>query len=491
MSRRLERLADWWDKFASTEVSSIEGISGRQTRESADHVAAALEAWHRAGADAGDLAFWRGQAEQFRSPKAYALVVDALLEQRDPVAAMALLVQWLSQVGRNPAGRGELFLPRSGAGLDGGVVERGGQRRRKSSPPRGRPLGAVAEVPRLPRGQRRGVLAGAAVRAGPEEIPEAADGGPARKKRKTARSPATPTTLFGAAYEDMTYRDSTDDGFEGEMLEGGAGPQRLRTGRGGRADLRPADVPGHAGPVVEDGRRGLLGSGAAGRTTATRCWPPGWPRPRPTASRCWNCSPRSIATAFRRRASTQESLVEFDRRRGVKEMLLEQIIAAAVETGDAGRLIRAVMSQPPPLEELEPGSGRWKRRSARCCAATRRPCARAGAKLIVALARQPLLYVALARGGNPQRIVASRSLQGMLRRLLGYLPRLGLLRETAQLIETIQQMESGHPVGPGAITEFDQMFKIGCKAIVRSLVLSAERWRAPKAGDRRTAATPN
>ena len=51
----------------------------------------------QAGTAAGDLAFWRDHAEQFRSPKAYALVVDALLEHHDPVAAMALLVQWLSQ----------------------------------------------------------------------------------------------------------------------------------------------------------------------------------------------------------------------------------------------------------------------------------------------------------------------------------------------------------------------------------------------------------
>ncbi len=56
----------------------------------------------RGGGGLGDLAFWREQAEQFRSPKAYALVVDTLLEQRNPVAAMALLVQWLSQAEEIP-----------------------------------------------------------------------------------------------------------------------------------------------------------------------------------------------------------------------------------------------------------------------------------------------------------------------------------------------------------------------------------------------------
>ncbi len=50
---------------------------------------------------------------------------------------------------------------------------------------------------------------------------------------------------------------------------------------------------------------------------------------------------------------TQESLVEYDRRRSVKEMLLEQIIATCVETGDAVRLIRVVMDRRSPAEGQE------------------------------------------------------------------------------------------------------------------------------------------
>ena len=87
-----------------------------------------------------------------------------------------------------------------------------------------------------------------------------------------------------------------------------------------------------------------------------------------------------------------------------------------------------------------------------------------------------LLYVSLARGGNPLKIVAARSLQSMLCRLLAYLPRLGLIQETAQLLETIQGMEFEHPQGPGAITEFDRVFQIGCKSIVRALVVSSADW---------------
>ena len=98
----LAALAGWWDKFAAGEIESVDGISGHATLEAAQSVAAALRAWHQGGAAAGDLAFWRNHVEHFRSPKAYSLVIDTLLDRRDPVAAMALLVQWLSQVQEIP-----------------------------------------------------------------------------------------------------------------------------------------------------------------------------------------------------------------------------------------------------------------------------------------------------------------------------------------------------------------------------------------------------
>ena len=59
---------------------------------------------------------------------------------------------------------------------------------------------------------------------------------------------------------------------------------------------------------------------------------------------------------------------------------------------------------------------------------------------------------------------------------MGWLPRLGLLRETRQLLETAQLMETQQPVGLGAITEFDRLFENGYKAIVRCLVASADLW---------------
>ncbi len=99
-------------------------------------------------------------------------------------------------------------------------------------------------------------------------------------------------------------------------------------------------------------------------------------------------------------------------------------------------------------------------------------------KLLGALAKRPLLYMAISRGGNPRRIVASRGRQRVIRRLLNCMPRLGLLCETCQLLETAQLMEARHPVGPGAITEFDTVFDTGCRAIVRCLAVSSTEWGA-------------
>ena len=97
------------------------------------------------------------------------------------------------------------------------------------------------------------------------------------------------------------------------------------------------------------------------------------------------------------------------------------------------------------------------------------------------LAAQELLYVPLAKGGRPRRIVRARTLGQLLDDLLGWLPRLGLVRETCQLLDIAQAMEAEHPVGPGAVTEYDRLFTRGYQAIVRALVASAEDWDAGRA----------
>ena len=106
----------------------------------------------------------------------------------------------------------------------------------------------------------------------------------------------------------------------------------------------------------------------------------------------------------------------------------------------------------------------------------RRRRARIGPRSSSGSPQQELLYVPLAKGGKPRRIVRARTLGQLLDDLLGWLPRLGLIRETCQLLDIAQAMETEHPVGPGAVTEYDRLFTNGYQAIVRALVASAEDW---------------
>ncbi len=94
---------------------------------------------------------------------------------------------------------------------------------------------------------------------------------------------------------------------------------------------------------------------------------------------------------------------------------------------------------------------------------------------LAGIAQHSLLYVPLAHGGDATKIAAARSVQQTFRELLARLPRLGLLRETCQLLRTARMMEKNHPQGAGAVTEFDRLFEIGYKSIVESLVESSHR----------------
>ncbi len=100
-------LANWWHQFAAHELSEINGINLLDSYQSAELVARALRLWHAGGASAGDVRFWGEHAELFDSPRAYALVIEALLEREDFVASLALLVHWLSESSKTGLRSGE------------------------------------------------------------------------------------------------------------------------------------------------------------------------------------------------------------------------------------------------------------------------------------------------------------------------------------------------------------------------------------------------
>ena len=83
-------------------------LVAKEIEVSANLVAGALNAWHKAGAAAGDVAFWRLFVDQFDSSKAFQLVIEALLDHGDTVAARALMMQWVNQRDRTPLDEGDI-----------------------------------------------------------------------------------------------------------------------------------------------------------------------------------------------------------------------------------------------------------------------------------------------------------------------------------------------------------------------------------------------
>lgn len=458
LKSRLGRLAAWWDRFASVAVGDSGGILGREIAESAAQIAAALGAWHEGGEAAGAIGFWRRHVAHFNSPKSYAQVVQALLDRRDFVAAMALLMHWLScheQVELDD-GRFSLF--------DLAIrwlseLHAGDEQPAADAPSRWELSGKFFdyleanaeeywEVPRFQWSAARSVGDGDA--RDPDEEPD---------------SP------FGAAYEGVVYRDTTGDGHEGSTLEGGADQTRFEL---------EAELHRLGKRLAFHHTLGILWklAAAAGRHVEPHCRDEhlrGWCR------RALDNQQRllDLLGAVHRHplptpSGTADSLVEYDRRRQIKETLLAEIARAYNETADAARLMLAAMDDPP-----EADTAPWERHAVCALRAMFRGEAdalrRQFPELRAALDSQPILYVPLAKGGQPQALVAAQSLQRVLRRLLEGMPRLGLLAETCRLLVTAQSMERHRPAADGAVTEFDRLFESGYTALVESLVDIAER----------------
>lgn len=457
VARRLEKLARWWDAFGTLEVSGVEHVSGREAVASAQHVADALGAWKKAGAAAGDLGFWRGHAEHFNSSKAYALAVGALVDEGDLVASMALLVQWLGQAEQVPLADGEHAFAL--------LAWRWLARLRQLDQPRERRWFLVKkffdyveanaeafwEVPRF-------------------ELAEAGAAGADEDLLGLEEAIDDESDVYGAAYEQMTYRDSTDDGFDAGMLEGAGPASQFELEAESRRIAARLDF------LVTLARMWKQAVGialSAGDEATTAEAISGWAARAAANRRELLQLARSIfAYDLPQPSGTRESLVEYDRQRHIKESLLARAVLAATEMTAAVHWLGAAgpVIDGPSLADCETGAVEL------LGAMFRGQTSRARElfpEFRAALERQPILYVPLSRGGAPGPMVAARSRHALLLTLLRGLPRLGLLSETLDLIATAQAMEQHRPQGEGAITEFDRLFETGYRGIVEGLAAAS------------------
>jgi hypothetical protein len=484
ISRSLAELARWWDQFASTTVEDLESFQAAEAYVSALQVADAMKAWHQGGTAAGDIGFWRNHVQQFTSPRAYGLVVDALLAKRDFVAAMALLMQWLSQADMISLEQGAFsFHQLARRWL--AELKREISNSLLASPPKADAHGAQARLLRrffdLLEANADTFWTAPQLSLDPPPVePGRSDAEQLESLQGDDDDPDD--ALFAAAYEDVVYRDSTGDGIDADMLEAGPAPatdyeldaesRRLSArleflstvaalwrSAASAAVSDSADKDAPAFGLVLD--RDLLNHSLA------------------QAEENQNALLELLNAVAARKlpspSAQQDALLEYDRRRGVKLLLIEQIIATSVETANAARLMKAIADNPPKGD-----------RPARMLHAVLRGDAEGARRewpdFVGYLRSKPVLYVAPAKGGDPRKVIEAQQLQHTIRELLRLLPRLGMIAETCQLIQTARLMENDHPVGSNAVTEFDRLFETGYKALVETLVTVSADWRSAGTG---------
>jgi hypothetical protein len=467
------QLAAWWDRFATVEVSDVHRVHGGESVTSAELVATALQHWHERGETAADLAFWREHLEGFQSPKAFALVVDALLRKEDYRAAMALLMNWLGQAETVPLENGEYSFHGLAlrwlfgvAGTESSTQDRASA----GSWPLVKKffdyLEANAEdywhVPSLESDQN-------GWRARPKEEEE---------------------DIYSAAYDNVTFRDSADDNQEGSVADGnevGAEFYLMRKEQllaprlrflstvarlwqvAARADLED-DV--HRAKARQERREVFQTWLAAARANQEKL-----------LSLLDTIHERQLPEPL----GSYDSLVEYDQRRAVKEQLLYATITTALDMTLAVGTLEGALGEA--AVEPEPDRTRpdWEMLGIQLEQALLNGDTTETRSLLPRfLARfkeEPLLFVALADGGQPRQILRVRIAQAVVRALATNLPRLGLLKETHHVLKTAHAMEQAHaPKGRG-VTEFNHLFQAAFQAVVELVVESAFEWPASTARD--------
>jgi len=498
----LARLSRWWDQFAAASVEGVKRLVAKEIEVSANLVSGALNAWHKAGAAAGDVAFWRLFVDQFDSSKAFQLVIEALLDHGDIVAARALMMQWVYQRDRTPLEVGDIsYHPLAFRWL--ATAEAQQYNTGEDYWPQVATFFAYLEANAEEYWQAPTLrLEPGATRAGSAQDGDIPFGEPTDDDDEDFDDEAEyeyeydydeldddadfdedgqdvdeEEDRFGAAYEKFTYRDTTDDGNEGDIVDDGAEPiyteweyeadrleQRLSfLNTVARLWKHAAITWGDEAHLPERGE--VLEQWLSQAGTNYR--------------QLLELLEAVHQFRFRRPSGSHESLVEFDRLRTIKDSLIQKIILTCVESATAARLLMTTRDDAADAGRFgEPIDATSVSLLRSVLAGDPTAVRIIWPDFLAALRPRQMLYVPHSRGGSPRQVVITRSIQRLLNDLLGWLPRLGLIRETCQLLDLAQQLESDNPVGQGAVTEFDSLFENGYQAIVRAIVESASSWEA-------------
>lgn len=464
--------ASWWHQFAAHELDTVEAENPLNVYEAAENVAGALDAWHQQGEASGDIGFWAPHVQKFDSCRAYWLVINTLLSRNDKVAALGLLMHWLSQSDHIPLEHGEtsffrLSLRWLAAALEEtGTVpdenERTGWKRiRKFFDYLEANAGDYWTVPEFQPDEN------VPTNDKPEPSAEEEFEGEFEEEEEDDR--------FSAAYENVVFRDSADDGMEGSIFD---------------FDSSDEDYLQQASrPIVT--RITFLEQLAIIWKLTSVAWASASAMQKPDASDgsiresmtdllqsahqhlskvSFDLSELLAAVSrykLARPGADPEAMVHYDRLRLLRDTLVDQIMNANVSVVEGKQFISAALDKD--QESATQGSLLLKA----CLQGDREKARELWPQVQEELKDKPILYVPLNRGGPASTIVEVRSRQQLVQNLLFWLPRVGLLKESYELIELTRIMELT-PVGMGAITEFDDLFEVGCRAAVNCMIDAKE-----------------
>jgi len=459
----LEKLAGWWDRHATTTVSSVPHLSGRECIESAREVIDALASRRALAPAAAPPGFWRQAVAAFTSPRSHAQAAEALLEEGDLDGAAGLLVHWASLL-EGPAieRTGPVWLTAATQWLTRATAE---------TTPAGR--GRVRRFLELVEANTSGVvdlLEAAAAGRGP-----GSRASELRVDDEEDDDHDDAEERVAAAYESMVWQDSTDDGVDGGMLD---------------VDLPGTSTTSGIG-AIEDAAEFLAGVLRLYRTSMC-AWCRDDARGREAVTReaidaavGWRHSIRRLERTLVRAAlavSGQDpdappgvSPSEFDKLRWQRDAAAERLIDAAVQAEETRCAVSAwlhLVRRHPPRDPATPRAavGQLLAAAVRGDAVT--------VKTILPIVRErlagkPVLYVPLSRGGRADRVVRARCRERLLERLATVLPRLGLVEETIEIVRLAKALESRRPVGAASVSEFDRVFEAATTALVERIVESA------------------
>ena len=474
LAAQFHRLSRWWDQFGSDIVDDLPDVSGSDSYEAAVAASGALARWCEAGESAGDISFWRGHVDQFGSAHAYVQVVQALLDKNDHVAAMGLMMQWLSQID-------EIGLESPEESILSLLIRWTKQVTAEDSAVTG------DERSRILRRMFDSMEANAEEFWSVPTLEDSVDNGTATPSGSEDPQPreidseVDEDDIFSAAYENVIYQDTADDGTWGDTLDEGQGFGNTEfevINRELEARLKFLNAVGQMWQLAACGFAADLADGNNELDRTLQDAITGWQR----QILAWEQDLLRLMNSLWEHevpesAGDHDSNIEYDLQLQVKFYLLNQVITTLVCLKNARRLLQGFTRKPPRGDD----SDEEKAVAALYGAIIRRDAALVREQLpgfLKWIEKQPLLYVPFEHEGQPGPLLKTQSVQAVIRMLLRQLPPLGMLREGWHVLQAAYRMERRWRPEGQAITEFDRLFQISLRSVLDTVLRSARRWRS-------------